>query len=330
MSLPSVPATMRAVVATRPGTPDVLEVRQLPVPQPRAGWVLIRVRAFGLNRAELFTRQGDSPGVEFPRVLGIEAVGEVVAAPGGEFEPGVRVVSLMGEMGRAFDGGYAEYTLVPAGSAFAADTTLPWEVLGALPEMFQTADGSLRRLAVGAGDTLLIRGGTSSVGLCAARIAADQGVRVLATSRDPGRFGLLRQNGVHVPLHDSPQLAAAVKAKVPEGVDGVLELVGASTIPDSLSCVRPGGTVCMTGILGGEWVLNGFDVFSNLASGARLTCYSGTSGDLDQQAFASYLREIEAGRISPARGRTYRLEEVPQAHRDMEANRAVGKLVIVP
>jgi NADPH:quinone reductase-like Zn-dependent oxidoreductase len=134
---------MKAAVIYAAGGPEVLKVESRPVPAPRAGEVLIRVKAFGLNRSELFTRQGHSPGVKFPRILGIEAVGLVEEAPGGEFRPGDVVATAMGGMGRQFDGGYAEYTCVPATQVQAIKTELPWETLGAIPEMLQTSWGSL-------------------------------------------------------------------------------------------------------------------------------------------------------------------------------------------
>lgn len=102
--------TMKAAVIYEAGGPEVLKLETRPVPLPRSGDVLIRVKAFGLNRSELFTRQGLSPGVKFPRILGIEAVGIVEAAPGGEFPPGAVVATAMGGMGRQLDGSYAEYT----------------------------------------------------------------------------------------------------------------------------------------------------------------------------------------------------------------------------
>jgi NADPH:quinone reductase-like Zn-dependent oxidoreductase len=134
---------MKAVVIHTPGGPEVLKIESLPTPQPRNDQVLIRVRAFGLNRSELFTRQGLSPNVKFPRVLGIEAVGLVESAPGNQFRKGEKVATAMGGMGREFDGGYAEYTCVPVTQVQAVKTELPWETLGALPEMLQTAWGSL-------------------------------------------------------------------------------------------------------------------------------------------------------------------------------------------
>ena len=107
-------AMMKAAVIRAPGGPEILKIESLPIPEPRNDQVLIRVKTCGLNRSELFTRQGYSPSVKFPRVLGIEAVGLVQSAPGNQFRKGERVATAMGGMGREFDGGYAEYTCVPA------------------------------------------------------------------------------------------------------------------------------------------------------------------------------------------------------------------------
>src|SRR5437763_7038584 len=125
-------ATMRAVVLDGPGPPEALRIRELPLPQPHVGWVLIRVKAFGINRSELHTRLGLAQGVTFPRVLGIEAAGVVVAAPGGEFEEGQQVAAMMGGMGRSLDGGYAEFTLVPDTQVMPFRSELDWETLGAI------------------------------------------------------------------------------------------------------------------------------------------------------------------------------------------------------
>lgn len=135
--------TMRAVVLDAPGPPDALTIREIPIPAPVAGDVLIAVKAFGLNRSELHTRLGLAVGVTFPRVLGIEATGLVAACPGGEFAVGQQVVAMMGGMGRVLDGGYAEYTSVPASQVIAFTSTLDWAILGAVPEMLQTSYGSL-------------------------------------------------------------------------------------------------------------------------------------------------------------------------------------------
>jgi D-arabinose 1-dehydrogenase-like Zn-dependent alcohol dehydrogenase len=177
---------MRAAVLHQPGPSEAFKIESIPPPEPTAAQVLIRVRAFGINRSELFTRRGDSPNVTFPRVLGIEAVGEVEAAPGRQFKQGETVATVMGGMGRRFDGGYAEYTCVPANQVQAVRTKLGWETLGALPEMLQTAWGSLlRALRLAPGERLLVRGGTTSVGLAAAAIAKAHGGLVISTTRNP-------------------------------------------------------------------------------------------------------------------------------------------------
>ena len=123
---------MKAWRLHEPGGPDAFVLEHLPRPTPGPGQVLIKVRAFGLNRSEWFTRIGESPTVELPRVLGIECAGEVEAAPAGEFEPGQRVLAMMGGMGRKFDGSYAQFTCVPASSVFPIASSLDWNVLGAL------------------------------------------------------------------------------------------------------------------------------------------------------------------------------------------------------
>jgi NADPH:quinone reductase-like Zn-dependent oxidoreductase len=244
-------ATMRAAVIHQAGPPDVLKVESLPVPEPSADQVLIRVRAFGVNRSELFTRRGLSRGVAFPRVLGIEAVGEVERAPGGQFAPGQTVATAMGGMGREFDGGYAEYVCVPANQVQVLHTSLGWETLGALPEMLQTAWGSLfRALRLSPGERLLVRGGTTSVGLAAATIAKAHGAIVISTSRNPARKTLLHAAGADEVIIDDGAIARAVQSLPGGGADKVLELIGTTTLADSLRCAREPGVVCMMGMVG--------------------------------------------------------------------------------
>lgn len=196
----------------------------------------------------MFTRQGHSP-----RVLGIEAVGVVEGAPGEEFAKGTIVATAMGGLGWAFDVGYAEYTCVPAGNILAVKTQLDWQVLGAMPEMLQTAYGSLRKsLKLKQGDTLLISGGTSSVGLAAAAIARNHGARVVATSRRAESETMLHENGAEQFVVDDGSIHEKVKELYPGGVDKVLELNGTTTLRDSLKCIKEGGIVCMTGIVGNQ------------------------------------------------------------------------------
>ena len=322
--------TMKAAVIREPGAPEVLAIEELPVPRPASGWVLIRVMAFGLNRSELFTRQGHSPGVRFPRVLGIEAVGVVENAPGGEFRPGQIVATAMGGMGRAFDGGYAEYTAVPAEQVQAINTSLDWDTLGALPEMIQTAWGSLNSaLRLAAGQSLLIRGGTTSIGLAASVLAKRQGATVAATTRKADRESMLKENGADHVFIDSGEVAGDVHQVFPDGVDKVLELVGTTTLLDSLQCAARFGSVCMTGMVGDAWEFDRFSPMGAIPSTVSLTTYSGDSQDFIDTPLQTVVNEIEAGRMTARIGRVFQLDDIVAAHRCMEDNAAGGKIVVL-
>jgi len=323
---------MRAVVVDAPGAPEVLQLRTVPIPEPAPGQVLIRVKAFGLNRSELHFRQGLAYSGSFPRVPGIEATGIVEAAPGGEFPVGTQVATMMGGMGREFDGGYAEFVTVPVRQVIPFRSDLPWATLGAVPEMLQTASGSLDvGLQATAGQTLLIRGGTSSVGMALAVLAKLRGMTVISTTRRPENRASLERLGVDHVVIDDGKIAARVRELVPGGgVDGAVELVGVNVMRDTLRATRPGGTVCFTGMLSDEWTIHEFYPMDWLPNGVRLTAYSGGAADLAPETLQGFLDAVAAGHAVVPVGRTYRLDEIVQAHHDLEQNAVGGKGVVLP
>lgn len=320
---------MRAVVLDGPVEPEEMRVRRVPVPEPPPGWVRVKVEAFGLNRSEYHLRAGLATNARFPVIPGIEATGTIDVAPGGEFEPGQQVVAMMGGMGREYDGGYAEYTVVPASSVTPVRTDLDWATLGALPEMLQTAHGSLHTgLAIAPGQSLLIRGGTSSVGVAAAAIAKEHGLTVFSTTRNSQRTKVLTDLGVDYPIVDDGNVAAKVREILPEGVNAALELIGTNVLPDTLKATAIHGTVCFTGMLSDNWTIPDFYPIGYLPNGVRLTAYSGESSDLPADALQRYVDLVAAGKLPIRIDRVFAMEEIGEAHRIMQDGKAVGKLVV--
>ena len=321
--------TMRAVVLNAPGPPRALQIRELPVPSPVPGWALIAVKAFGLNRSELHSRLGLAEDMTWPRVLGVEATGVIEACPGGEFASGQQVATLAGGMGRVFDGGYAEYTCVPVGQVVPFSSRLEWPVLGSLPVMLETANGSLRvGIDAKAGQTLLVRGGTSSVGMATAVLAKQLGMSVFSTTRNSAKAKDLDGIGVDHVIIDGGSVARAVRRICPDGVDGALELVGTPTLRDTLDCVRVHGVACFTGMLSNQWTIDDFYPIDFIPGGVRLTAYRGGTSDLLAAILQGFIDEIEAGRVRIPVGHVFRFEEIVEAHQTMEDGTMSGKLVV--
>jgi len=325
-----VTATMRAVVLDEPGPVSNLHLRNLPIPEPAPGWVRIKIKAFGLNRSELHTRLGYAgDAVTYPRVLGIEATGIVDADPSGTFTTGQQAMTMMGGMGRTFDGGYAEYTCVPLNQVIPFRSNLDWATLGAIPEMLQTAHGSLTiGLDARPGQSLLVRGGTSSVGMAAAILAKRLGMTVLSTTRDPGKISALTRIGVDHVLIDDGTVAPQARIFAPGGVDAALELVGTPTLPDTLRATRVHGVVCFTGMLSNRWIVKDFYPIGYIPSGVRLTAYAGEATDLPADVLQSFLDDVAAGHASVPVDTVFTLDHIKNAHELMESGHARGKLVV--
>jgi NADPH2:quinone reductase len=321
---------MKAAVILSPGGPEKFVIQERQVSDPEKGQVLIKVRAFGLNRSELMTRKGLSPSVQFPRVLGIECVGEVILDPTGEFKVGQKIAAFMGGMGRDYDGSYAEYAVLPKCIITPFESSLPWKILGAIPEMFQTVYGSLYiALKIREGESLLIRGGTSSIGLLAAQLAKNTGLMVIATTRKKENKQMLIKNGADEALIDDGNLSAKIRELFPKGIDHVLELIGSSTLKDSLLCTRTGGSVCMTGMLSEQWSIADFAPMEYIPAAINLTIYDSGQIRIGKEQFQEFINDVEAGIVKLNIGRVFSLQELAEAHQLMENNAAGGKIVAV-
>jgi NADPH:quinone reductase len=322
---------MRAILRTEFGGPDVLVIREMPEPEPKDGHAIMEVKAFGLNHAELHMRKGE--WAEIADVSGIECVGVVRSCPGGEFAVGTKVAALMGGLGRTINGSYAEYTRAPVTNVAAIESDLSWADLAAIPETYATAWTCLfRNLEIAKGQTLVIRGATSSFGQAALNMAVNAGVKVIATTRNRDRFPMLESLGASRVEGEVPDLSKRiVETKM---LDAVLDLVGNSTILDSLNMLRRGGRACLAGWLGGLAPIHDFNPLLQMASGVYLTFFGsfvfGTPGfplsDVPLQAIAA---DIAAGRYKAKPSRVFRFEDIREAHRVMESNEAKGKMVVV-
>jgi NADPH:quinone reductase-like Zn-dependent oxidoreductase len=322
---------MRAIVLEKFGGLDSLVYKDIPEPEPKAGYVVIQVKAFGINHAELHMRRGE--WAEAAPVSGIECVGLVKSSPGGEFPVGAKVAALMGGLGRTINGSYAEYTRAPASNVALIESDLPWAELAAIPETYATAWTSLfRNLEIEKGQLLVIRGATSSFGQAALKMAVNAGVRVIATTRNRDRFSKLEKLGAErceIERRDlSKDIAEAKK------IDAVLDLVGNSVMLDSLAMLRRGGRSCLAGWLGGLDPIPDFNPLLQMASGVYLTFFGsfvfGTPGfplsDVPLQQIAA---DAAAGRLDVKPARIFGFDEIREAHRVMEANQAGGKMVVV-
>lgn len=286
--------------------------------------------AFGLNRSEYHSVTGQAGGMSYPRVLGIEASGVVDLDPDGALAPGTQVATMMGGMGRAFDVGYAQYVVVPRGQVLPFSSGLDWAAIGSVPETLQTAYGSLTTgLDLPGGGTLLVRGGTSTLGLAAGALAGDRGCRVLATSRREPGLEVLAGRGLE-PAPDDGDVAGRVRELVPGGVDGVLELVGVPTLRDSLLATKVHGTVCFSGMLSDSWMIPDFYPMDWLSNGVCLSAYSSESSDLPAAEMQRVLDRIAAGALSLLPVGSYPLEEIVRAQEDMARGGAPAKLVGLP
>lgn len=293
-------------------------------PDIKEGWSLVKIKGFGINHSEIFTREGKSPSVQFPRILGVECVGEVAQSSTPTLAVGQKVVSIMGEMGRAFDGSYAEYVLLPNEQIYPIHTDLDWTTLAAIPETYYTAFGSLQQLRIAKQDHVLVRGAGSGVGVAFAQLLKAQFPHVVlhGSTRNPAKATRLQAVGF-----DEVITEADGKLQTDQRYDKILELVGPATLRDSFSHINEHGIVCNTGQLGNIWYVNDFDPIIELKNNSYLTAfYSGNVSQAKLDAMFDYIRRFDVKILIE---RVFSLEQVSEAHRFLQSAAGFGKVVVV-
>lgn len=317
---------MKAVLLNHSCEAKDLSLSEIEKPQVRQGWVVVKVMAFGMNHSEVLFRKFEVDNEYFkkPVVPGIECVGIIEESLDSKFSKGDKVIALMGGMGRSFDGSYEEYALLPVKNVFKVNTKLDWIKLASIPETYYTAYGSLFTcLQLKEKDSLLVRGGTSSLGIAAILMAKSLGCRVIATTTDENKNEFLEGIGVDKIIVDKNNF----KEQMDERVDKILELVGPRTLLESMSYLKPEGIACNTGILGGVYALNNFDPIKDIPNGTYLTGFY--SNYPTQEEINDIMEFINQYCIDPILENVYSFDDIAKAQEDLEFGHTNGKAVVV-
>ncbi|ORY05155.1 hypothetical protein BCR34DRAFT_48451 [Clohesyomyces aquaticus] len=332
------PQVMKAIVVEAFGPPSNLVIKDVPKPTPQPGFVLIRIKAFGLNHAEIHMRRGE--WAESMPIIGIECVGIVEDCPGGEYPIKTCVAALMGGLGRTINGSYAQYTVAPVGNVVPLSNSeevlpLPWEQLAVFPESYATAWTCLfRNLEVQEGQNLLIRGSTSALGRAAANLASSCGVSVVATTRAPERHPELLDMGARTVEKEGPGLPERLRLPDESKFDAVLDLVGNSTLLESLTLVRRGGRLCLAGWLGGLEPIRDFNPLLQMASGVHFSffgspIFGSNAFPVSDVPLHDVVQMVANGKFQAKPSKVFRFDEIQEAHRVMEGGESNGKIVIL-
>jgi len=323
---------MKAIVINQYGSADQLVIKDIPIPVPQQDEVLIKIKAFGINRAELYMRQGLWGDVA--KVSGIECVGLIESSPSGEFTKGQKVAAIMGGMGRTRNGSYAEYSCLSTQNVFPVETKLDWVDFAAIPESYATAWSCLyENMHININETIFIRGGTSALGQAAINIAANiKGVTVISSTRSIDRIDELKASGCSEVFIENGLLSEKIRGKYPTGIDAVMDIVGNTTLMDSLKMVKKNGVVCNAGFLGGSDPIL-FNPLVDMPSSVNLNFFAsfmyGTDdfpiSNIPMQKIVEY---AEQGKYKTKPSKVFAFNEVAKAHRLMESNDACGKIVI--
>jgi len=314
--------TMKAVVLDKITKAEDITISEVAIPDVRPGWALIKIKSFGLNHSEKLLRLNEirADYIQKPIIPGIECVGEIVDPSDSDLSVGQKVVALMGGMGRSFNGGYAEYALLPRRIVFSVNSDLPWEALGAVPETYFTAWGSLFEcLHLQPSDTLLIRGATCALGYAALQIAKALGCCVIATTHRESKLALISEADETV--LDDGKLTGKL-----HGVTKALDLIGPRNLKDTLTCVEKGGIVCNTGVLGGVYALNGFDPIKDIPNGVYLTGFF--SNYPTQQVMDEIFAFLNEKKLIPVSGKVFGFDEIREAVIAQDEGKVNGKIIV--
>lgn len=315
---------MKAVVLTKPTNGEDVALSEIAIPEVKPGWVLVKVKAFGMNHSEEILRKFEIENdyIQKPIIPGIECVGEIENPSDSGLSQGQKVVALMGGMGRSFNGSYAEYALLPIHHVFFVESNLSWEEMAAIPETYFTAWGSLFQcLRLTEGDTLLIRGATCALGYVAIQLAKALGCKVIGTTHREPKMQMLRDAGCDECILDDGLLHGKVR-----GVTKALELIGIKTVRDTMMSVEQGGIVCNTGTLGKVYEWNHFDPIKDIPNGVCLTGFF--SNYPTQVMMQDIFRFMDEHKLKPLIGAVFGFEQIKEACVALDGGKVNGKIVV--
>ena len=316
--------TMKAVIIDKPTKANEVVLSDVPIPQVKPGWVLVKVKAFGMNHSEQLLREFEieSDYINKPIIPGIECVGEIIDPSDSNFLTGDKIVALMGGMGRSFIGIYAEYALLPAHHVFAVKSSLDWHEMAAIPETYFTAWGSLFQcLKITSEDTLLIRGATCALGYASIQLSKALGCNVIATTHKESKLDLIQSAGANECILDDGSLRGKA-----DTATKVLELIGIKTLKDTMQSVNEGVIVCNTGVLGKIYEWDHFDPIKDIPNGVYLTGFY--SNYPTEEIIQDIFRFMDQKNLKPLIGKIFDFENIQDACIALDEGTINGKIVV--
>jgi len=325
---------MKAIIAKTKGGPESLKFYDTKEPEPIKGEVKIKVHAFGLNKAEMYNLKGGHGPFSGELALGIEAAGEIIDDPEGEFKKGQKVITAMGGMMFGRHGSYAPVICVKRSNVQAIDSDISYELLATLPQAYLTAWGAIdHALKLQANETLLVRGATSSIGLACVVYAKLQGAKVIATTRKEENKARLLEMGADLVVIDTGEVEQTINESELGKADKAVELVGAGTIKDTMASLKHWGEAVFVGFLGGSPIIDQFHLMNDLPNTVKLSFFgSGILGtnqlSLGNSPLPKIANLVSNGELPNIHSKTFAAQDIQLAHQLLAENTALGKIVV--